>query len=152
MADYEHGEIARADNEPLTDELLQELLSAPDPISYSDAHHITHRTLSGYLNELLERKGLRRPEVVREAGLNETHGYQIFQGTRGVTRDKALCLALALKCTLVETNRLLQAAGVNELYCKDRRDAIVIFCIDHGMSLQQVDEELYRFGEPTLGH
>lgn len=42
------------------------------------------------------------------------------------------------------------AAGVSVLNCKDRRDAIIIFCIDRGCSLQKVNEELYRFGEETV--
>ena len=42
------------------------------------------------------------------------------------------------------------SAGVSVLNCKDRRDAIIIFCIDRGCSLQKVNEELYRFGEETV--
>ena len=137
--------------EPLTEELLDELLAAPSPVAFTEAHGIAHRTLAEYLNQLLAEKGLKRAQVVREAGLNETFGYQIFKGQRGAGRDKVLCLALAMGCDLVETRRLLKAAGVNELYCKDRRDAIIIFCIDRGFTLQQVDDELYRFGEKTLG-
>lgn len=52
--------------------------------------------------------------------------------------------------TLKETNRALTAAGVSVLNCKDRRDAIIIFCIDRVCSLQKVNEELYRFGEETV--
>lgn len=52
--------------------------------------------------------------------------------------------------TLKETNRALTAAGANVLNCKDRRDAIIIFFIDRGCSLQKVNEELYRFGEETV--
>ena len=55
-----------------------------------------------------------------------------------------------MKLTLKEADRLLQAAGVNELYCKNRRDAIIIFCLDRGYDLQKTDEELYRFGEDTI--
>ncbi len=55
-------------------------------------------------------------------------------------------MALSLR----ETNRALSAAGVNALNCKNRRDAIIIFCIDRGCSLQKVNEELYRFGEETV--
>ena len=40
--------------------------------------------------------------------------------------------------------------GANELYCKNRRDAIVIFAISHGYTLQKTEEELYRFGEATI--
>lgn len=39
---------------------------------------------------------------------------------------------------------------MSSLYSKDRRDAIIIFCIDRGCSLQKVNEELYRFGEETV--
>ncbi len=137
--------------EPLTDELLHELLSSPSPVSFTDEHDIGHRSLADYLNQLLVEKGLRRASVVRASGVNVTYGYQIFEGQRDrPSRDKVLRLAFALDCDLVETNRVLKAAGVNELYCKDRRDAILIFCIDRGFGLMKTNEELYRFGEHPL--
>ncbi|WP_080797265.1 transcriptional regulator [Arabiibacter massiliensis] len=136
--------------EPLTEELLQELLAAPDPRAFADRHRLAKRTLPEYLQELLDEKGLERVDVVRAAGLNETFGYQIFMGQRGASRNKVLQLAFAMKLTLKEADRLLQAAGANELYCKNRRDAIIIFCLDRGCSLQKTDEELYRFGEETI--
>lgn len=149
-ASLDSSERASVDEEPLTEELLCELLSASSPIAYTEAHAITHRSLVEYLNQLLVQKGLKRVDVVHAAGINDTFGYQIFVGQRNPSRDKILQLAFALGCTLLETNRLLKAARLSELYCKDRRDAIIIFCIDRGLSLTQADEELYRFGEQTL--
>lgn len=136
--------------EPLTDELLQELLAAPDIESFIEPRELHARTLSGYLQQLLRERGLGRATVIREANLNSTFGYQIFIGTRRASRDKLLQIAFAMRLTLKECNRLLQAAGVNGLYCKDRRDAIIMFCLEHGASLQEVDSELYRFGEDTI--
>lgn len=136
--------------EPLTEELLEELLTSPDPAAFADARNITRRSLPDYLQQLLDEKGLERADVVRAAGLNETYGYQIFMGQRSPKRNKVLQIAFAMGLTLKETNRLLQAAGANELYCKNRRDAIIIFCLDKGYSLQRVEEELYRFGEETI--
>lgn len=136
--------------EPLTEELLEELLNATDPRAFADQHHLVKRSLSDYLQQLLDEKGLERAEVVRAAGLNDTFGYQIFMGQRGASRNKVLQLAFAMGLSFKETNRLLQAAGANELYCKNRRDAIIIFCLDRGLSLQKTDEELYRFGEDTI--
>ena len=107
-------------------------------------------TSKEYLKQLLEEKGLERSRVVRMADLNETFGYQIFTGARHPSRNKVLQIAFAMALTLKETNRALTAAGVNVLNCKDRRDAIIIFCIDRGCSLQKVNEELYRFGEETV--
>lgn len=136
--------------EPLTDELLKELLAAPCPVAFTDAHEITTRSVSEYLSQVLTNKGLKRSAVIKAAGINETFGYQIFTGARNASRDNLIKIAFAMKMNLLETNRLLKAGGVNELYCKNRRDAIIIFSIDHAYSLQQTEEELYRFREATL--
>ena len=137
-------------SEPLTEELLDELLSTSSIEEYLEQHEPCSRTLAESLQQLLAEKGLERSRVVRMANLNDTFGYQIFQGTRHPGRDKVLQIAFAMALTLRETNRALTAAGASELYCKDRRDAIIIFCIDRGCSLQKVNEELYRFGERTI--
>ncbi|MEY8314645.1 helix-turn-helix domain-containing protein [Adlercreutzia muris] len=137
--------------EPLTEDMLAELVDAPDPRAFIGRADVGERDLAPYLNQLLEERGLRRAAVVRAAGLNETFGYQIFTGARRASRDNLLKIAFALGLTLRETNRLLQAGGANGLYCKNRRDAIVIFAITHGYTLQKTEEELYRFGEETIG-
>ena len=136
--------------EPLTEELLNELLSSPDPNSFLSSANPSRRSLAEYLQQLLDEKGLERSKVVREAGLNDTFGYQIFKGTRKASRDKVLQLAFAMHLDLRETDRLLQAAGANELYCKNRRDAIIIFAVQKGYTLQKANEELYRFWEETI--
>ena len=140
----------RRGEEPLTEELLEELLVSSDPAQFARKHRIAEKGLSEYLNELLESKGLARIDVIREAGLNETFGYQIFVGQRNPSRDKVLQIAFAMHLDLREANRLLRVAGVSDLYCKNRRDAIIIFCLDRGYSLRRTDEELYRLCEQTL--
>ena len=137
--------------EPLTDDLLNQLLESPSPDSFLQDQSLVPRDLSTYLQDLLQVKDLKRIDVIHKAGLNETHGYQIFTGSRNASRDKLLRLALAMKLSLTEANRLLQAGGVNGLYAKERRDAIIIFCLTHGYNAMQTDEELYRLEEQTLG-
>lgn len=136
--------------EKLTEELLSELLDAPTIDGFDAKNALGHRKLGEYLEELLEQKGLKRSQVVHMANLNETFGYQIFTGQRNPSRNKVLQIAFAMALSLRETNRALEAAGVSSLYSKDRRDAIIIFCLDRGCSLQKVNEELYRFDEETL--
>ena len=134
----------------LTEELLNELLDAPSIDGYINEHEFSPTSLADYLQSLLAEKGLERARVVRMADLNETFGYQIFTGARHPSRNKVLQIAFAMALTLKETDRALMAAGASALNCKDRRDAIIIFCIDRGCSLQKVNEELYRFGEETV--
>lgn len=136
--------------EPVTEELLHELLKMP---TLDDAFGLCENVdfdLAAYLNRLLQEKQLRKSKVIRESGLNETFAYQIFSGSRGASRDKILQLAFAMRLELLEVQRLLEHAGANRLYCKNRRDMIIIFCIKNSQTLAYVDEQLYCHGEKTI--
>ena len=121
--------------ERLTEDLLARLLAAPNPDSYLGEGLTLQRSLADYLHELLAAKGLKRADVYRASGLNSTVVYDAFSGKSRLGR---------------ETQRLLKLAGAAELYPKVRRDAIIIWCIDRGMSREACDDELWRFGEKTL--
>lgn len=82
--------------EPLTEELLNELLSSPDPNSFLLSANPSRRSLAEYLQQLLDEKGLERSKVVREAGLNDTFGYQILR-ERGRLLE-AKCCSWLLPC------------------------------------------------------
>ncbi|MGI6230598.1 MAG: XRE family transcriptional regulator [Tractidigestivibacter sp.] len=136
--------------EHLTEELLMRLLESSSPDEYLEEGNFEERTLSQYLNDLLDQGDLRKSEVIRASGVSPTFCYQVFQGTRMPGRDNAIMIAFGLGCSLVETQRLLRLAGVSELWSRNRRDAIIIFCIEHGKSREQCDDELWRLGEETL--
>ena len=134
----------------LTEDLLDELLFSSSVGSFLDTHSFAELSLAEYLQTLLDAKGLAKAEVIKRSELNETFGYQIFSGDRHPSRDKVLPLIFALNCTVREAQRLLRAAGVNELYPRNRRDVIIIFHLEHGLSLREADEALYRYGEDTI--
>lgn len=139
----------------VTDELLQLLLKSSSPEQYLSQLPPVDSvadgpTLPDYLARLLVEKSLKRSQVIRDSGLNATFCYQVFQGTRNLGRDNAIMLAFGLRCDLHQTQRLLTRAGLAELWCRQRRDAIIIFCVEHGMTRAGCDDELWRLGEPTL--
>ena len=70
--------------------------------------------------------------------------YDIFAGKSKPGRDHAIMLAVGLGCNLRETQRLLRLAGVSELWPKVRRDAIIIWCIQHRYDRFQIDDELWH--------
>ena len=55
----------------MTEDLLNELLDSPDPAAFASKHKLACRNLPEYLRQLLDERGLRRPEVVRRAGIGE---------------------------------------------------------------------------------
>ena len=136
--------------ERLTEELLERLLAAATPEAYLDEGLTIDRGLPDYLRDLLGEKGLKRADVVRASGLNSTLVYDVFAGKSRPGRDNALMMALGLGWYLRQSQRLLRLDGVAELWPKDRRDAVLIWCVEHGLTREQADDELYRLGEKTL--
>lgn len=136
--------------ELLTEELLDRLISSSDIQSYLDQDSISNQTLTVFLETLREANNMKRSVLARESGLNATVVYDIFSGKSRPGRDHAIMLAIGLNCDLRETQRLLRLAGVSELWCKQRRDAIIIWCIEHGFDLTATDNELQRLGEQPL--
>ena len=136
--------------EHLTEELLERLRASRSVDSYHENAETPDRSLPDYLFELLDKRKLKRADVMRGSGLNGTVVYDIFSGKSRPGHDHAVMLALGLKANLRETQRILRLAGAGELWCKRRRDAVLIWCIEHGLTRAETDDELYRLGEKTL--
>ncbi|MCD2492984.1 XRE family transcriptional regulator [Lacrimispora sp. NSJ-141] len=107
-------------------------------------------SLSGYLEKTLAEKGLEKSSVIQASGLQRNYGYQIFSGTRGAGRDKLLALCIAMKMTAKEVQKALQLAGLNGLYARVRRDAVLIFAVNKGLSVLDTNELLDEMGESIL--
>lgn len=138
--------------EVLTEELLKELLNRPEVDSFIDENNLDEINFCECLNDFMKKKGMDRKSIIHKTNINETHAYQMFSGDRGASRNKVLQMAIAMGLNLKETNKLLHSAGVSALYCKNRRDAIIIFCLEKGESLQAIDEKLFEFNEATISN
>ncbi len=111
---------------------------------------IVHQPLSEYLSELLDEKGLKRADVVARTGLDKAYVYQIFAGKKHPSRDKLITIAFGMKFSEEETQQVLHLSGHRELWPKDERDALLLFAIQRGMSLEEVHTELERYGLDPL--
>lgn len=133
--------------ERLTEDLLARLLESDTSEAYLEQVDTIDCALKDYLNELLTARGLNRCQLARKACVTSSQLYRFFDGVGGVGRDNALKVAFALECDLAQTQRLLRLAGLSVLWPKDARDAIIIWCIEHGYTREECDDELYRLGE-----
>ena len=107
-------------------------------------------SLAEQLQTLIASKGLTRAGVVKSSNLNEVYAYQIISGARRPSRDKLLCLCIAMKATLDETRELLVRGGFAPLYVRSQRDSIIIFAISHGETILELNNNMYDHGEPLL--
>ena len=83
--------------------------------------------LSQLLAELLQKKGLKKSQVIKNAEMSEIYGYQIFSGVRMPERRKLLCLAISMKLNIEEAQRLLKSTGYSQLYVKKPFDCVILF-------------------------
>lgn len=103
------------------------------------------------LQQFCKDKQLSIASVIENAQIERTYGYQLFNGTRQPSRDKVLQLAIGLSLNVEETQQLLRSAGKNTLYPKIRRDAVILYGINKGLTFFQIQEYLTHYGLTSLG-
>ena len=138
--------------EKSTDDLKQELMEQANLDQYitENEAYFVETDLTEVLTELYEKCGLSKAELARRAVMSEVYLYQVFSGRRRPSRDRLLCLCLALEATMDEIQALLQCASYAQLYPKIRRDAIIIHGIVHHTDLSAINDKLFAEGEKTL--
>lgn len=107
-------------------------------------------SLGEYLMEQMKTRGLEKADLYKLSKIERTYCYQILEGKRNPSRDKIVCIALALKLNLIETQRALEIAKAGVLYAKSRRDSIIIFAINNKMNIIGLNDLLKQYGEREL--
>lgn len=135
-----------------TQELLEILKNTNSIETYfeQESEHFSAIPLPEYLEQLLEKHGLKKSQCIENANLQRNYGYQIFSGERTPSRDKVIALCLAMHLNLEEVHALLCSTGYADLYAKNKRDSVLIFGITKGLSLLDTNELLYELGEDVI--
>lgn len=135
-----------------SDQLYNQIKKANSFSEFWERHkkQIVDQPLSEYLCALLAKKGLKRADVVAKTGLDKAYVYQIFAGKKNPSRDKLITIAFGMRLNEEETQRMLCLSGHRELWPKDERDALFLFSVQHGISLEDVHAELARYGLDPL--
>jgi hypothetical protein len=95
-----------------TEELLRLLKDTRSIESFygQTGESLSNISTSEYLAQLMEQYKLLKQEVIEMANLERSFGYQIFSGLRNPKRDTLIRIALVMKLSLTETQRLLKIA------------------------------------------
>lgn len=107
-------------------------------------------TFEIYLETLLKQKHISKSELIKKTLLDRTYAYQIMNGTRKASFDKIIQIALGLKLTLDETNRLLTLSSNSVLYPKKKRDACLIYAINHSYNVFETNNLLSDYDFEAL--
>ncbi len=132
-------------NQKTTEELTHEIKSATDIDDYlsANSNHMLTASLSEYLNTLLLQKKIRKADVIRGSLLSRAYVYKIFAGEKIPSRDKLIALAFGLGLSDSETQKMLKLSGNQELYARNKRDALILFALQKNKSILEINELLY---------
>ena len=111
-----------------------------------------YKDITDYLNSYMASHSLETSEVIKRSLLDRFYANQILNGTRkNPGRDKLIPLCLAMRMDLEETNRALKISKAGTLYSKDRRDAVIIMCINQNIfDIIKINELLFENGLDPL--
>ena len=136
-----------------TEELLEILKKSPDIATFMDDNSedlMDTIPLCNYLENILIQKNLKKSDVIRLSGLDRKYCYEIFAGTKSPSRDKVLALCFATNLSDSETMQLLKSTGYPQLYARIERDSIILFALQHHLTLTDANELLYEMNFPCL--
>ena len=136
-----------------TDELMNILKSKKSYEEFfkEEVSELFFSSITEYINLLITEKKLKKSTIIRKSNLDKNYAYQIFNGTKtNPSRDKVIMMAFGMELNLVETKKLMAMAQVKELYVRDPRDSVIIFCIYKQYSLLKTNEFLMDYGLDCL--
>ncbi len=136
-----------------TDELLKILQNKENIQDYIDENsdEMLDVNLSEYLEQLLEKYKMSKNEAIKNSGLDQIYGYQIFSGVKAnPSRDKLIQLIFGMGLELKDAQRLLRIGRAGELYSRNRRDSIIIFALNKKLDIDKCDDLLFEMNEKTI--
>lgn len=131
-------------------ELLKKSSNASSYIENATDDLIQQIPLSDYLSEIMDSKQISRSDIVHRSGLDRGYVYEILSGKKTPSRDKVLAICFAVPLSADETQQLLKSTGYPTLYARIERDSIILFTLEHSLSLTDANELLYEMNHPLL--
>ena len=135
-----------------TSDLQNDMMKHPnlDQFLAENRENFQNSTVPELLLQMIEKKGIPKAVLAKQAGMSEVYLHQVFAGRRNPSRNRILCICFGLNAALDETQELLKRCNFAQLYSREKRDAIVIYGLLHGMSLFEVNDKLFDEDEETL--
>lgn len=132
-----------------TDELLK-LLENLDIEEFKKEDSFQNVNISDYLNQLLESHGLQAKDIIIKLNMERSYTYQILNGRRNPTRNFLIRIAILCQLSVDATQKLLTVGNRPILYPHNRFDAAILYCIQHKLCEEELNELLEDIGENIL--
>lgn len=129
------GELVQIDEPEELNQYLKKIGNIGKPESFCD-----------YFFRLEKVQCIPDRELREKSGLERSYYYHIRDGSKRPGRDKIIRLCLAAGLDDDEARRAFEAAGAPYWYARDRRDAVIRFCLKKSRSVMETNLLLEEYG------
>lgn len=136
-----------------TTDLLNELQDDSCSLSdYIQSHSDTFidEDIQSFWEKLIFQSGYSKSNIINKSDFSYCYFYDVIQGKKSPTKDKVVRLILAMKLSLEQCQAALIISGRAALYPKNKRDSILIYAIDRGLTITQCNALLSKYKESEL--
>ena len=123
---------------------------AAAPLALDDFIRQNAGSFEEYLQQLINRKGMTNAEVYKKANLSKQYFSKVMHGQVKPTKEKLLCIAVALKLNLDETADFLRLAGYALSPCSKTDLVFEYFIVRRNFDIFSIDIALFDCGLPSL--
>lgn len=120
-----------------TDEIVSEIKKSRNINEYilENKGEFNDEMFLNMLKEYYVKSGLTQETIADRSMLSHGFVNNLLNNAKRPGRDTVIKLSFGLGLNVDEANRLLKLSGHGELYPRHERDAIILFCLNKGVSL-----------------
>ena len=104
-----------------------------------------------YIALELKARQLSKATIIRKSGINKRFFYDIIACRKTPHRRYIIRIFLALGLSFKDAQWYLKAGDYPQLYAKNKRDSIIIYCLNKNLSVAECNTMLNRVGLENLG-
>lgn len=121
-----------------------------DTILDHSGDYVIDTELANYLSITIDEIGFSKAAVMKNAGIDEVTGFQIFSGITAPDFNTLMRICIGATMNLEETQKAIQLAGFIPLDPDNRRDKILIHGLTYMKNINAINESLYSEDLPIL--
>ena len=100
-----------------------------------------------YFGMLMDRHKMTKSEIIKASLIERTFASKMLsksENAKRPTRNHLIALCIACGCNVAETEKCLKLTENRAFNAKNKRDSIIIYGINRGMTVMELNELLYN--------
>ena len=136
-----------------TEKILERIAGANSVTEYLEENRSTFDllTIGEYIELELESRKLTKASVIKRSGINKRYFNDIIAGAKTPNRRYTIRIFLAIGLELKDVQWYLKACDYPQLFAKNKRDSVIIYCINKKLPVSECNAMLNKIGLENLG-